>query len=373
MKKLFVILTAFALLVCIRIYCFAEEDLYSGVYEQSGIKKTEDYLTDGAREFLREENIDTSDYNWINSLTAEGVFSHIWKFIKSGAKAPLKAGSAVMGIIIIAAAVRAFGNGEEADTAVKFAVTLAVCSAFIYSVFASVSSAVNAIKGCSAFMLAFIPAYMGIVSVSGAPATAVSSGVMMLASAEFVNATVAFFITSVMGAYLALSVGAAVSPLVSGTGIAETFKKAGIWIMSFCTTVFLGLLGAKNAVNSAADSLSVKTARFILGTCVPVAGNALSGAVNTVSSSLSLLRSSVGIYGVVAIVIMLLPVLAELLLWRLILNLLGGVCTLFSIDETSKLFKAVDGMLGFLTGAVILTAAMFTVSLAITLGAGKAV
>ncbi|MBR4761765.1 MAG: hypothetical protein IK086_03935 [Clostridia bacterium] len=370
MKKIIFIIVAAIFIFAFPFSAAAEEERQS-IYDISGVEETKGYLSDDARDLIDGENIDVSDYNWINSIETESVFSHIWSFIKSGAKAPLRAGFCALAIIIVAAAARAFGKDGKTDAAVRFAVTLAVCSAVIYGVWGSINTAVNMLKGCSSFMLAFVPVYMGIVSVSGAPATAVSNGAMMLASAEFINAASAFFITSVMGAYLAVALSSSVSPLVNGAGLAETFKRVGTWAMSLCTTVFLGLLGAKSAVNSAADTLSAKTAKFILGTCVPVAGNTLSGAVNTVASSLSLLKSSVGIYGVIAVAAMILPVVAELLLWRLVLNLLSGVCSLFSIDETSKLFKAVDGMLGFLTGAVILAAAMFIIALAATVGAGK--
>jgi stage III sporulation protein AE len=141
--------------------------------------------------------------------------------------------------------------------------------------------------------------------------------------------------------------------------------------MALVSTVFLGVLSAGTAVNATADSVSLKTAKFIIGTCVPVAGTALSGAVSTVSSSLSLLKSSVGIYGVVALAVTALPVITELLLWRLVLGVGGAVCALFSLDETQKLFKAVDGMLAFLTGALLLVEATFIISLSVCVSAGR--
>ena len=58
-------------------------------------------------------------------------------------------------------------------------------------------------------------------------------------------------------------------------------------------------------------------------------------------------------------------------MWRLVLNVFAALCTLFSIDETSKLFKAVDGMLAFLLGAVLLIAAAFIISVSVTVSAGK--
>lgn len=352
---------------------FAEDDYYREIYEQSGAGEIKDAVGDTAREFFESEGIDPSDYNWVNSLKSENVFSHIFGFIKSGAKAPFKAAFTLLGIILIAAAVKAFKGEREVDTSIKFALTLAACGTVIYSVINSVNAAVNVIKGTASFMLAFVPVFMGIVSVSGAPVSAAASGGMLLAAAEFTGGTAAFFITGLMGAYLSVSVSTSVSPLLEGGSLASLLKKTGMWVMGLISAVFLGVLSAGSAVNSAADSLSVKTAKFIIGTCVPVAGTAISGAVGTVSSSLSLLKSSVGIYGAVALAVTALPVIIELLLWRLILGFSGFLCSLFSLDKTNKLLKAVDGMLAFLTGALILVETTFIISLTVCVSAGRSV
>lgn len=373
MKKIIIVLAlALSLGAAFGFSAFAEDDCYAEIYEQSGIDGISDSLSDSAREFFSSENISPADYNWVNSIKSENVFSHILNFIKSGAKTPFKTGFSLLGIILIAAAVRAFKGDGEVDSSVKFTVTLAACGTMVYSVSASINAAINVIKGTASFMLAFTPVFMGIVSVSGAPVSAAASGGMLLAAAEFTGGAAAFFITALMGAYLSVSVSASVSPLLSGSGLPDVLKRTGTWIMALISTVFLGLLSAGNAVNAAADSASVKTAKFIIGTCVPMAGTALAGAVGTVSSSLSLLKSSVGIYGVVALAVTALPVIIELLLWRLVLNLSGCACALFSLDETDKLFKAVDGMLAFLIGALLLVEATFIISLAVCVSAGRA-
>ena len=359
------------------LFCFAlrfgvlAEDSYSEIYKQSGAGDIENSLDRDTRAFFDSEGIDPADSGWVNSLKAENVFSHIWKFIKGGARAPFKAGFSVLGIVIIAAAVRAYSGQDPTDTAVKFAVVLSISAILAVSVYSSITAAVNMIKGSSTFMMAFVPVYMSLLTVSGTPVTAAASGALLLGAAEFIAGTAAFGLTAVMGAYMALGISSSVSPLLGGFALADTFKKAGMWVMSLFATVFVGILSVTSAVNSAADSVTARTAKFILGTCVPVAGTALSGAVSTVSSSVALLKTSVGIYGVVALAVMFLPVLIELLLWRLVLGISGGVCEAFSLNETAKLLKAVDSMIAFLTGALLLVGATFIISLSVTVSAGK--
>ena len=371
MKKASVLIIGIFFLFIMRFTVCAESDAYGEIYRDSGMDEVKRSVDGDTRAFLESENIDPENRDWVNSLKAENVFSHIFGFIKSGAKAPVKAGAAVIGIVIIAAALNAYGI-ENTNTAVRFAVTLSVCAVTVFGVYDSINAAVNTVKGSSSFMMTFVPVYMSVLSVAGARATAISNGAILLAAAEFISGISAFFLTAIMGTYLSLGISSSVSPLLNGAALAETLKKCGMWLMSLCTTVFIGILSVTSTVNSAADSVRTRTAKFIIGTCVPVAGTALSGAANTVSAGIALLKTSVGIYGVVVLAAMCLPVLAELLVWRLMLWLSSGVCEVFSISETAKLLKAVDSMLAFLTGVLLLVEATFIISLSVTVGAVKA-
>ncbi|MBQ8740924.1 MAG: hypothetical protein IJY79_05200, partial [Clostridia bacterium] len=163
-----------------------------------------------------------------------------------------------------------------------------------------------------------------------------------------------------------------VSPLLTSSGIVESVKKISMWILSLLGTLFIGILGIQTAVNSAADSVTLRTAKFILGTSVPVAGGVLSEAVSTISASMGLLKSSVGIYGVVALILMLLPIVIELILWRCMLMLNISLGELFSLPKITGILRAVDSMLSVLLGVVLMVGGMFIISLTVVItAAGK--
>ena len=220
-------------------------------------------------------------------------------------------------------------------------------------------------------MLSFIPVFAVIVAASGAPVTSASSSGLLLLATQAVSYFSSFVILPLMGGYLALSISSSVSPLINRSGIAEGIKKIAVWVLSAVSAVFVGILGVQTAVNSAADNLSVKTAKFILGTAVPVAGTALSEAVNTVTASMGLLKSSVGIYGTVAAAAIFLPLIIELLMWRAVLIVTGAVSELMSLPKISSLLKAVDVMISLLVGIMLLTLTVFIISLTVVVTFGK--
>lgn len=368
--KISVIAAIFAVLLSVTVLA-EEEDFYAEQYKISGAEEIEENLPDGAQEYFEKNGIDPSDSEWVNRLSAENVFEHIWGFIASGAKTPLKAGAGIIGIILISAALGAAEQKSSAVSAAMYASAVAAAAVIAAPVFSVISASVDALQGLSVFMLAFVPIFAVIVASSGAAVTSASMSALLLTATQAVSYISNFAVLPLMGGYLALSISTSVSPLIKKSGITDTVKKLAFWIMSFISTVFIGILSIQTAVNASADSLTVKTAKFIIGSSVPVAGGALSEALNTVTASMGLLKSSVGIYGVVACCAALLPLVLELIIWRAVLIITSGVSELFSLPEISGILKAVDAMFSILIGIMLLTGAMFVISLTVVVTAGK--
>ena len=340
------------------------EEFYAEQYKNSGAEDLENSLPDSAKDYFSEHGIDPSDYNWVNSLSAESVFKHILTFITSGAKAPLNTGAVIIAIILISAALTSAEIKSSAMTAAIYASAAASAAVIAVPVSSVINTSVNALRGIGVFMLSFIPVFAVIVAASGATVTAASMSALLLAAAETVSYISSFIVLPLMGGYLTLSLSSAVSPLIKKSGITETVKKLAFWIMAFISAVFVGILGIQTAVNSSADTLVSKTAKFIIGSSIPVAGGVLSEAMNTVTASMGLLKSSIGIYGALACAVTMLPLVIELLIWRAVLLISSSVSEIFSLGGIAGLLRAIDSMLSVLIGIILLVGAMFVISLA---------
>ena len=67
-----------------------------------------------------------------------------------------------------------------------------------------------------------------------------------------------------------------------------------------------------------------------------------------------------------------LPLLAELFIWRITLILNACVSDLFSLSKISGLLRSVDTVISVISGIILLTCAMFVISLSVVVTAGKA-
>lgn len=366
MKKIIV----FMILIFVFSIPVCAQNSYDTQYQNVGADTLQNSLDEQTRDFFKENGIDASDSGWVNRLTNGNVLAHIWSFVTNGASTPIKTGVLVASVIFLSAALTAFGPAPRFETAI-YAAVLSVSALIATDIWQSVSASVNAVKGCSSFMLSFVPVFASVLALSGQMVTAPAMSALLLGATETVSFISTFAVLPLMGGYLALSISAGVSPLLNGSGLVESVKKISMWILSLLSTLFIGILGIQTAVNSAADSVTLRTTKFILGTSVPVAGGVLSEAVSTIATSLGLLKSSVGIYGVAAIAFMLLPIVIELVLWRCMLLLNISLGELFSLPKITGILRAVDSMLSVLLGVVLMVGGMFIISLSVIMMAGK--
>lgn len=369
MIRKFIFIFLFCALFCINASANTT-DIYKQQLENSGIYGLEDSLSDEVKEYLKEYSIDVSDYNWVNNLTTKNVFSHIFAFLKGGIKTPLISAGAILAIILLSA-ILSEQNNDSVSKTVMFATTLSVAGVISIPILESISAAVSAMKGSAVFMTAFVPIFGVIVAAGGRTATSISMSSLLLGAANGVSFIANFAVVPLMSGYLSIGITSSVSDFFNSNGISAGIKKFSFWIMSFISTVFIGILSLQTAVNASADTLTMKTAKFIIGSSVPVAGGVLSEALNTLTASMSLLKSSVGIYGVVICCLIFLPILLELLLWRVCIWFTDFIAGIFSVPKISGLLQSIDTVLSVLIGVILLTGAMFIISLTVIVGSGK--
>jgi len=166
---------------------------------------------------------------------------------------------------------------------------------------------------------------------------------------------------------LALSIVSALSPIFNWNGITNIIKKTVTVTLGFLSTVFVGLLSIKGLLAGAADSAAAKGAKFLIGSFVPVVGGAVSDALGSIVSSLSLVRGATGAFGILAVLLIALPVFAELLLWLLTLNLCAIGADLFGQGKASALLRSVASALVILGAILLFNAVLLIISTALML------
>lgn len=166
----------------------------------------------------------------------------------------------------------------------------------------------------------------------------------------------------ITGYYLAVAVCCA----ATGERILKSIKKAGkewsTWILKTMLTVFTAYLGITGVVAGTTDAAALKAAKAAFSTFVPVVGGILSEASEAVLVSGSILKNTAGIYGIYAVLsIVILPFL-RIGCQYCLLKLTGTVCTLFPNEYLNELMEDFASMLGMILAMISAESVLLLIS-----------
>lgn len=365
MKKIIVILILIFLLA---IPARAEE-VYDEFYEVSGMEDIYEDTPDAALDFFKEYNLSPSEPDFASELSAQNLFSVLFSYLKNGAESFLGVICANIAILLLWALYNCFV--KEASDGVTTAFTVILTLNLAAPIISLISATGAAIKSGGVFMLSFLPVFFGVTAATGAARTAATSGSTLLIACEITVQIIAFAVVPVASSQLALSISGSFSEVSPAYKLAEALKKAGTFLLTLTFTIFLGLLSIQTTIGAAADSLSLKTAKFVVGSFVPVAGTALSETIATLGGSVKILQNGIGVYGIVAVLLAVLPTAAAILVWRLTLFLSKTAAEMLALPTATKLISAVEDTLSTLLGVLFFVGALFIISLSIILKVGS--
>ncbi len=371
MKKALWFLILAAALLFLKVPAAAEEidkdRDFSSYYEEqaraSGAEELPEKLPPETREILDGLGVEGEDTEDILSVTPKGYFEKIVSIFTGKADGPLRAFASVAAVILLCALMDgmklSFGE-KPMGGVIDMTGTLCVCALVVTPLVSCIADAAEMLKAASGFLLACVPVLVAVMAAAGQSASAGAYHLLMVAAGNAVSAFSSGFLAPVMNIFLALSIVSSVSPGVNLSGLCGVFNKAIKWVMGLGMTLFTGLVTLHSLVAASADSLGTRAAKFVMSSSVPVVGNALGDAFNTVIGCVKTLKSGVGAFGLLAGIFIFLPVIAECLLWILTLSACAGLSRIFEMQAITSLLKASSDVISTML-AVLLCSMMVLV------------
>lgn len=281
----------------------------------------------------------------------------------------------VLVLVVLAGVVRqiqgAFDNeavGRIADAVVFLALGVLCVAGFTLAT----HLARTAVADLSSFMVALLPAMIGLLLAGGAPASAGLLQPAMVAAVNGVGLVVrgVVFPLVVLGAVL--DIVSAFAPSFRLNGLAALLRQVSLGVMGLLFTVFLGVVAVEGAAGAVADGVALRAAKYAAKTFVPIVGGIFADTAELLLTSGFLLRSGIGLVGLVTIALtMAIPILKMMALWA-VYRLAAALAPPVGGEGVAQVLGGVGGALVLLTTAVAVVGLMCFLSLAVLVGAGSA-
>lgn len=152
--------------------------------------------------------------------------------------------------------------------------------------------------------------------------------------------------------FLALGIANTATGQDSLKRIKEFIKWLLGWFLKTTLTIFTTYLAITGVVSGATDAASLKAAKVMISSFVPVIGNILSDASESVLVSAALAKNAAGIYGIFAIISIFLVPFLKIAIQYLMLKGTGMLCELLDVKSMSDTIDDFSSAMGFLLAMV---------------------
>lgn len=370
--KIFAVCVLIILSFSVNAYAAGESEYYNGQVESSGAEDILSRLDSETKERLGELGIEDVNFSSLFDVSFSKIFSFVKKAAEGKLESPLKSLMKLLSVIILIAVCESFmPDDDKMKNVINMAAVLFSVTVIISPLYDAMESAVSSVGVCADFMKSLIPVLVGIVSASGNPSLAVSFQSCAFAAAEVISALGKNYVVPIVGAVTALDLTGSLMPSMKLSGITELVKKTVIQTLSFTATLYVSFLGIKGVLANAADTVASKGIKLVISSAVPIVGGAVSEAYSGIIGSLVLVKSTVGIFGIIVIAVITVPSMLQLLFWIFALKLGAAAGEVFSLGGVSSLLKALSCAITLLNVVILFGAVLFIISLALLLSLKK--
>lgn len=343
-----------------------ESKLFNQLYSDYNIGELVEETPDEVRDYLDSFGITPENPFSFSELFSSDGLDKLLDYITAKLTSPIRN----IGIIIISIIVCSLINSmssekSESGFSLNMICGMVCITTVLLPVSSLISSCIEAVNTMAVFMGVFIPIFAGILIACIKSATAVSYSSIMFFTCEAISFCCSSVVLPFSNCFLALSLTSGITDNNKLSGIIKLIKKLLFIVITSAMAVFLSVLSVQTAITGVSDNALTKTTKFFISSFVPIIGPAVSEALGSIKGCIGLIRSSVGIYAVIIIVLLLLPILIQLMIYKLSLTICADVAGLFSVDTIRKICDSINSTLSIILSVVICVALMFVFSITI--------
>ncbi|MCA0985978.1 stage III sporulation protein AE [Guptibacillus algicola] len=229
----------------------------------------------------------------------------------------------------------------------------------------------TAITNMMSFLLALIPLLLALMASVGGVASVAFFHPIVLFLVNTGGLLIQKFVLPLLFLSAVLAIVSTISEHYKVTQLSNLLRNIAIGTLGVFFAIFLGVISVQGATTAVADGITIRTAKFVTGNFIPVVGRMFTDATDTVLSASVLLKNTVGLAGVVILLMLCafpaLKVLALALIYNIaaaVIQPLGGGPMIQSLNVISKSVL-------FIFAALAIVSLMFFLAVTIIIASGN--
>jgi stage III sporulation protein AE len=239
------------------------------------------------------------------------------------------------------------------------------------SFYVAVDYVIDTIAAITDFLIALIPLLLALIASSGGVLSSAFFHPMLLFLMNTSGALIEYVVLPLLFLSTLLSIVSLLSEHYKVTQLAGLLRTWSIGLLGIFMTVFLGVVSVQGVSTAVADGIGIRTAKFVTGNFIPVVGRMFTDAADTVIGASLLLKNTVGIAGVVILLIMTAFPALKILLIAMVYKVAAAILQPLGAGQMIKCLEIISKNIIFVFAALAIVSLMFFLTVTVIVAAGN--
>lgn len=325
----------------------------------------DDSIPEEAKELLEALDLSKPDWKRLLSLKPQEFMELIKDTLEKQWREPLKLLAQTSGVLLLCSMLFPLKDSLlKADSSSLFHLAAVVCisTGFVPPVVNCMEECMSALENCAVFLLSLIPVLGGILLAGGHAATATGYQLLLFGVCQLVSQLAVSTALPLTAVYFALSMISGIFPNVGLQPICNGIRQIVCWGLGIATTLFVAFLSLQTFVSSNVDVVTMKASRFLMGSFIPVVGSILSEAFGAAQGCISMLKGTLGSFGVIVALCTLLPIILKIVLWYFVTWAASQISGILQVQEIGAVLKGANNTFAILLALLLCFLLLLVVS-----------
>ena len=310
---------------------------------------------ESAQEYMPKETETFSEGLWYVIKQA------ISRFQPSVAEA-VQVGLSITAVVILSSILRNFSN--QSKYVVDLVAAICISLSLVQASNSMIHLGVSTVNEITQYGKLLIPAMTAALAAQGG----INTSTALYAGTAVLNTVLSIYISNVIipmiYIYMVLCIACGAIHEDVLKRLKDLIKWIITWSLKIVLYVFTGFLSITGVISGTTDAATLKATKLAVSGAVPVVGNIIADASDTILASAGVVKNAVGIYGLLAIAAIWVEPFLRIGAQYLLLKLVAAVCGIMGEKQTVSLVDDFAGIMGFLvamTGTVCILLLVSTI------------
>lgn len=256
------------------------------------------------------------DYGKIGNLVIDTLFKEIRTNIKTLIQ--------VLVIIVLMAIIKSIELDSDSTISkfVNLVGFVVIVSMLLKNYIVVLESFKTAIKNTTTIVEIISPFMLAILIATGKIATSGITNTILLFVTSIIGTTINYVVIPLLTLSIVFKIITNMTDVVKLDKLGKLCNSTSILILSIIFAIFLGILELETSVTTSVDDVTVKVAQTAISNVIPVVGKFVSDSIEVVLGATEVIGKSLGVIGVIVIVMTVISPLFKLLSYSIIYSVI---------------------------------------------------